>query len=56
MNAVYTLFKDKKQELMLFATGHIYRETGTASKHVEDKTFSMEIKLEKEKSIDQARV
>ena len=54
--AVYTMFKDKKQELMLFATGHIYRETGTASKHVEDKTFSMEIKLEKEKSVYQARV
>ena len=29
-------------ELMIFATENIYRETGTASKHVEDKTFSME--------------
>jgi len=27
-------------ELMLFATGNIYRRTGTASKHVEDNTFS----------------
>ena len=56
MTAVYTIFKDKKMKFMLFATGNIYRETGTASKEVEDKTFSMEIKLEKEKSIDQARV
>ena len=45
-----------KMKFMLFATGNIYRETGTASKEVEDKTFSMETKLEKEKSIDQARV
>ena len=36
MNGIYTLFKDRKQELMIFATGHIYRETGTASKEVED--------------------
>ena len=34
-------------ELMIFATGNIYRETGTASKDVEDKTYSMEIKREK---------
>ena len=56
MTAVYTMFKDKKMELMIFATGNIYRETGTASKHVEDKTFSMNVKLEKKKSKDQARV
>ena len=56
MNGVYTMFKDKKQELMLFATGHIYRETGTASKHVEDKEFSKNIKLEKKKSLKQANV
>ena len=30
MSAVYTMFKDKKMELMIFATGNIYRETGTA--------------------------
>ena len=50
------MFKDKKMELMMFATGNIYRETGTASKHVEDKIFSMNVKLEKKKSKDQARV
>ena len=28
-------------ELLIFATGNIYRETGTASKHIEDKSFAM---------------
>ena len=51
MNGVYTLFKDRKQELMLFATGNIYRETGTASKEVEDKQYSMKIKSEKSISV-----
>ena len=56
MTAVYTMFKDKKMELMIFATGNIYRETGTASKHVKDNTFSINVQLEKKKSKDQARV
>jgi hypothetical protein len=30
MSAVYTVFKDKEMELLLFATGNIYRDTGTA--------------------------
>ena len=46
MNGIYTIFKDKKQELMIFATGNIYRETGTASKEVEDKQYSMKMKSE----------
>ena len=47
MNGIYTLFKDKKQELVVFATGNIYRATGTASKEVEDKQYSIKIKSEK---------
>ena len=39
ITGVYTMFKDKDMELMVFATGNIYRETGTASKEIEDKTF-----------------
>ena len=39
VNGIYTLFKDRKQELMIFATGNIYRETGTAWKEVEQKSF-----------------
>ena len=54
ISAVYTMFKDKKMELMIFATGNIYRETGTASKEIEDKTFSMKIKREKTRSMDQS--
>ena len=46
INGIYTLFKDRKQELMIFATGHIYRETGTASREVEDKQYSEKIKSE----------
>ena len=51
MNGIYTLFKDRKQELMIFATGHIYRETGTASKEVKDKQYSEMIKSEKSISV-----
>ena len=47
INGIYTLFKDRKQELLIFATGHIYRETGTASKEVEDKQYSEKIKSER---------
>ena len=48
------MFKDKKMELMIFATGNIYRETGTASKEIEDKSFSSKIKQEKTRSMDQS--
>lgn len=33
-NGIWTLIKDKNMEFMIFATGHIYRNTGTASKYV----------------------
>eukprot|EP00944_MAST-04C_sp_MAST-4C-sp1_P007453 g7453.t1 len=56
ITAVYTMFKDKKMELMIFATENIYRETGTALKHVEDKQFSMNLKQERKKSTDHAGV
>ena len=51
INGIYTLFKDKKQELMIFAKGNIYRETGTASKEVKDKQYSEMIKSEKSISV-----
>ena len=47
MNGIYILLKDRKMELMIFATGNIYRETGTASKEVERKSFVRKIKSEK---------
>ena len=46
MNGIYTLFKDRKQELMIFATGNIYRKTGTASKEIsEKKSLSKKIEV-----------
>ena len=39
LSGLYTLFKDKDQKLMIFATGHIYRETGTSSMHVKTDDF-----------------
>jgi hypothetical protein len=47
MSGIYTMIFDKKQEHLLFATGNIYRETGTASKHVEDTQYSMNLKRER---------
>ena len=29
MNGLFVMFKDKRMELMIFATGNIYRKTGT---------------------------
>ena len=51
MNGIYTLFKDRKQELMLFATGNIYRETGTASKEVEQKIICTKMIEPEKKSL-----
>ena len=51
MAAVYTMFKDNKMELLLFATGNIYRETGTASKEIEQKSFVQKVTVEKQKSL-----
>ena len=46
ISGVYTMFNDKKKRLMLIATENIYLETGTASKDVEDKQYSMKLKSE----------
>ena len=46
LNGLWTMFKDKKMEKMMFATGHIYRETGTASKYVEDREHSERMRIE----------
>ena len=45
------MFKDKKMEMMMFATGNIYRETGTASKYVEDREHSMRMRRERAESV-----
>ena len=52
MTAVHTVFKDKKMELMIFATGNIYRETGTASKKM--LSISFKKRQERTRSMDQS--
>ena len=51
LNGMWTMFKDKKMEMMMFATGNIYRETGTASKYVEDREHSMRMRSETAESM-----
>ena len=51
LNGMWTMFKDKKMEKMMFATGNIYRETGTASKYVEDRKHTTEMQMEKAESM-----
>ena len=40
MSGIWTMINDKDMELMMFATGNIYRKTGTASKEKVHKRFS----------------
>ena len=54
MSGIYTMIVDKKQEQLLFATGNIYRETGTTSQHVEDTQYSM--KMERERASSSAKL
>ena len=51
LNGLWTMFKDKKMEKMMFATGNIYRETGTASKYVEDREHSERMRGETAESM-----
>ena len=46
MSGLYTLFIDRKLELMMFCTGSIYRDTGTSSPIVQDPTYSKEMQHE----------
>ena len=45
------MIKDKKMEMMMFATGNIYRETGTASKYVEQESFVQRVRRETAESM-----
>ena len=57
IEGLYTIYKNKNMSLMMFATGHIYRETGTSSsshkdmKYVNSATFKVNLirKASKEK-------
>ena len=43
---IYVVLKDQEMKLFVFATGNIYRETGTASKEVLTESFAMKRKRE----------
>ena len=45
LNGVYTLFRDKKMELMMFVQSNIYISTGTASNEVVG-SFAQKVKSE----------
>ena len=47
-NGIYTTFVDKTMKLMVFATGNIYKSTGTSSEVVEAGSFAFKIKEENE--------
>ena len=47
-NAIYTTIVDKTMKLMVFATGNIYKSTGTSSEEVEARSFAFKIKEENE--------
>ena len=51
LNGMWTMFQDKKMEKMIFATGNIYRETGTASKYIEDGAHTERMRSETAESM-----
>ena len=51
-NGIYTTFVDKTMKLMVFATGNIYKSTGTASEEVEAGSFAFKIKQETQSQIE----
>ena len=45
-NGIYTMIVDKSMKLMVFATGNIYKSTGTASELIEAGSFGVKVKRE----------
>ena len=43
---IYTTFTDKTMKFMMFATGNIYKSTGTSSEEVEAGSFASELNRE----------
>ena len=46
VKGIKTMLSDKDTKLIMWANGHIYRESGTSSPHVEDKRYSLQYKKE----------
>ena len=54
LNGLWTMFRDTNMELLMFAKGHIYRETGTSSKLMREEVFATNIRLESRKGRDES--
>ena len=55
-NGIYTTFVDKSMKLMVFATGHIYKSTGTASEEIEEGSFAFKLQQEVAQEVVQEKV
>ena len=51
LQGIVATFKDKKKELMIFAKGNIYRDTGTSSRIVEDREYIEDIATDSNRSM-----
>jgi len=51
LQGIVATFKDKKKELMIFAKGNIYRDTGTSSRTVEDREYVEDIATDSKTSM-----
>ena len=49
LNGLRTMLKDKRMEMMMFATGSIYRKTGTSSQNFDDEEHVMQLEGEEGK-------
>ena len=49
-NGIYTMLVDKPMKLMMFATGSIYKSSGTASEKNEDESHSLKVRCERKRS------
>ena len=62
LDGIRTIALDKKMEMMIFTTGHVYRATGTSSAHhnddsvVNSKTFKLEKVRTESRQMIQAKV
>eukprot|EP00943_MAST-04B_sp_MAST-4B-sp1_P009536 g9536.t1 len=56
LQGIVATFKDKKKELMIFAKGNIYRDTGTSSRTVEDREYVEDVANDTNSSIQPSKI
>eukprot|EP00943_MAST-04B_sp_MAST-4B-sp1_P002847 g2847.t1 len=52
LSGLNTMRKDKKMELLMFATANVFKKTGTVSRFVEDKEFSSALRQESGRNLE----